>query len=981
MAIRVLLVVLYAALLVMAASPAAAGSNDLRVLVMEWITEKLEAEPFDAPTTQGVLVNFLLAAKHFNERRVDILPVLGTLGTCARNISIVAVCDEGGYHIKSAQALTDMKGTFDAVAGFASIAVQTGAVTANADYRAPVLSHWSSLISMTDPDNFPLFARTYWSDNIQVQVLRDLVVKQLKYSRVVTMYVDDDIVPGINAQLIKVFGADNVDVMSFPYDFEVPSTIESALARMKATDRTLIIFLGWESDIRDNVAKMACQAGLNSSEYLWIFTSVLDVAVDPEFTVSDPYVRDFLFGSLMLAFENPDPIHANSYLDLFSTEFADNEDALVSTFNDILPPHGFQNDSLGCKDSSVNISLPADFFSSFDPLSAQSVWFDAYDTIIAYGLAACQQTVKGGEGLMASLKLLKFDGMSGPIEFDSNGDRKRETTNIVLYNWIGQNGTSKLRTEQCAVWKSLPNGTWRFFNESTLQFRSGRGFKSLSGEFTLPVQTMNYLPDGLQKLGYAEVAFGIFASLCCLMWMLRHRHSPVIRAGQINFLAAVCVGCIFASFSILPLTADDSPSNPLRVYLDTSCMAAPFLFFLSFQLVLGVLLGKTIRAHYVFSRKSLYHGRVKIVHILFIIATMLSIALALLLAWYFVSPMVFKRIPTLFNNHAQVLDSRGECTFMTPEGPGFFAALAVFHVIALILLRIAASLSENFVEERNLSVALLQTFLLAVPGVIAVFSSPIGRFVLLSTLILFCVFVTLLFVFYPKYVIENDYRKRMLVLAQRGDNPNYNKEEGFVDILTGLRIPAVQAKFEKFAKENYVTESFLFIVDVHQFQEDFEKQNNVIRQDHFRSILSVYIEAGSLLQINISEKCRVSMEKKAKAIFAGREILLADFFEPALKEVADMLNPTSWSAFVQDGGMFNVRASLIPRKGGVLSWMMPSASVGTAAAYVTNSSNNSGGGGARNSTNLDQDKTSSLSFDSISNKKNAAAVVNASPIM
>eukprot|EP00966_Prymnesium_polylepis_P194546 4510191-Prymnesium_polylepis.1 len=64
-----------------------------------------------------------------------------------------------------------------------------------------------------------------------------------------------------------------------------------------------------------------------------------------------------------------------------------------------------------------------------------------YDCVIALAIAM-SRAANPADGVEVSDKFrsARFDGASGDVQFDSNGDREQSSISYVLYNWVA-NGT------------------------------------------------------------------------------------------------------------------------------------------------------------------------------------------------------------------------------------------------------------------------------------------------------------------------------------------------------------------------------------------------------------------------------------------------------------------------------------------------------------------------------------------------------------
>jgi len=898
-----------------------ASSAEVRILVPLWLTDVGYNVSWDLEATQAEAASFALAVRHFNDRRADILPVLATVATCQKNLTLVKMCDDSGNPRRVSRLLEEFSGQYDIISGLASIAARDATSFVDATSNMAVLSHWASEDVLGDKTTYPWFSRTFISDRAMHSKIARFIA-QVGYSNVAIVYVDQDTVPAVSKLLDSLLNELQVDAHSFPYVFDDVDSLEKALRRVKQTERNVIIYLGWADELVSDVPRIAHELGLDSDEKLWIFTPI-DVYPSNDEIAADETLKSFLRGSLYFEFVNPNDTLARNFLNRFDTEFA-SDTSIVPFINARLPPSGAMNEYGGsCQNDALSMHLDPNYFTEVDRSTFGVAQLTAYDAIMAIGLAACTDQSStmpaDGEEFSELIRAVKFEGLSGRVEFTETGDRNESATTFTVSNWqLKEDGSLQL----VPVGEYLTaNDVWYFTDPDSIQLKAGAGLGALPGNFTTPYEVRNYLPDALRILGYFEVAVGLIACIGCLVWMFIHRDSPVIRASQPIFMATMVLGCMIVTTAILPLTTGDSPSNPIQGST-ASCMAQSYMFFLGFSIILGSVVGKTLRAYFIYERRSLYHQRMKRRHVFAIVIGLICADLALLISMEKVAPFTWTRLTVAVDQRGGVLESRGECSFVVDSrSRGFFAGLVAIYGLSILAFRWASGLSKKrFVEERNASTALIQLFILVVPAIAAAFSFVIGRFVIISTYFLVSVFVVLVFAFLPKYLILREQSRHARVRAEiEKDKVENGAANNDVDVLDGLRIPMVQVKFERFAEENYVTESYLFVVDVIAFKEEFEKESFSWRATKANSIVNIYIEEGSLLQVNISDRCRNQTLERYKKSVAGRELLSEDLFDAALKEIAEMLNFGAWGQFVQEGGMYNVRNSLIPRSK-VMGW-------------------------------------------------------------
>ena len=143
-----------------------ATKEPLRLLVIDWISNFYSTNaPQSYEMHLPVPVNFLLAAKHINERRSDILEVL-QLEQCNRNVSVTAFVDDGGNSAKAMYAITQYASTIDAIVGLGSSLTGLHIALEGTVHSKPIVSHWVTSPAFNNKVAYPFFARTSSSDEI-----------------------------------------------------------------------------------------------------------------------------------------------------------------------------------------------------------------------------------------------------------------------------------------------------------------------------------------------------------------------------------------------------------------------------------------------------------------------------------------------------------------------------------------------------------------------------------------------------------------------------------------------------------------------------------------------------------------------------------------------------------------------------------------------------------------------------------------------
>jgi hypothetical protein len=133
---------------------------------------------------------------------------------------------------------------------------------------------------------------------------------------------------------------------------------------------------------------------------------------------------------------------------------------------------------------------------------------------------------------------------------------------------------------------------------------------------------------------------------------------------------------------------------------------------------------------------------------------------ALLVAWTIVAPLKYVRVLEFINEFNQPVSSYGICLGPAPASGAFVGCLCALHgVLIIVTMRITQRLSRvpaKYQETRWINIAALSTgqvYLIGLPSAVAVYGSPIGRFLVLSTVTFISCAVLLIAMFYPKYMM------------------------------------------------------------------------------------------------------------------------------------------------------------------------------------------------------------------------------------
>lgn len=775
----------------------APASPDTRVLNLAYFDWSSVDQPLTSTTpprvwgvanfTQGLSATFLVAAEHFNERRVDVLPDLGRVvaSGCNKNVSVVVFCETAGNARRSAGDTMWALNNFpvDAVVGYGGIdELMAGGLVAQEFDDLPIISHWVTSPRSYDSTVFRTFARTTPSDFAGADKTVALL-GQLQYARVAMLYLSPDGAEFAKYLAFRAAGRNiSVTATSFKYGVANSDDVDASVKIVAASGLRVVVCATWAFLLPQIAAAAEKYGMLDDDERLFIFTYMGDAPGAAAFS-DFPTLRRLMHGSLFVH------IAANTDQDSnwsrFKSNFPDSARHLAK-MNALLPPHGAGNDSQRCRDYSLQYQLPADFFTPSNAALGNAVWGYAYDAVMTLGFASCALDPTGpavprGEALYREALRVDFRGMSRTrVRFDpATGDRDSDTAGFSLTNFALQSDGSMLIRVVGEF--DVASSSFRV-NDSTVTWRSNAtGVDRRPPDVIRPLENRNYLPRWAKSLGYAEVALVQATAAATLVSLVAWRKDVVVVNGQPALLHLTWLGCAIASWAIFALTVDDDPSDAYAAHASEACMAAPALFSFGVSLALASLTAKTYRVYKLFVNRKLRVVRFRVGKALALVVVTLGVVVAVLAAWIARAPLFWLRTVNFYDGQGFPLASAGTCAG-TDETLGFAVAVASLFALALVCAAVAAhavrNVPDEYQESRWIALVLLfvaEIYIVAVPTVVAVWPvGGAGRFMLLSTIVFVNTELVLVLVFAPKVfavVTKSDLWARVMGASASATDP------------------------------------------------------------------------------------------------------------------------------------------------------------------------------------------------------------------
>jgi hypothetical protein len=748
---------------------------NFRISAHNWDTYPHTDPPqiWDDLFTKGMSYMYLLATIHFNERRTDLIPDLSRVSSCNKQLEMLTYCDNSGVSMRAArdvQWIWSHFGGFDGLVGLGDpTTAQIGSVIlqsiAGSNNPLPIMGGPMPDASLNDRYMYSNYARIVVPDTDVVASLVDVIV-QLKFKSVSFVYMTD---AAQFAQFTKdALEGNGITMHGFEFTYgnnSEPSSIREAVKSVSKLGLNVIISACWTDQI-SVIADAAVDFGLVRDDTLWILT-YMERALNEQDFMDNNNLAKFLTGTLFLtgAGVNNDIWH--NFIDKFDTN-----EQYRTYINSLVPPHGTGNDPETCENSDLQYQVPPNFFNNAGKFG-NFLWAGVYDAVLAMGIALCDVAPTGGNPIGSKIvdrwmsPDFNFTGLSGLIKFDpTTGARTAgaagfslvnfylSSTNTGNYSLAG--GGGGIVSSIVAKW-SDEKQTFEWEKDgTTVHFRSGVGLDKVTLDLTPPPHEKNLLPSWTRSLAYAELAIATLFCLGCWIWILINREERVVVNGQGQLLQIICLGNLVATWTIFPLSIDDGPDNSFSSSPSQSCMAAPILFSVGFQLALAALLGKLRRIHRIFVNKGLKNRVIRASHVYWFIAMIMIIQLLVLAIWIGVAPLQWERVIDFTDINGYPRISHGSCAATNTSG-GFLIAVFIIYGFSLACASYLAykvkDLPSEFQESQFIGIAVLsvtEVYFIAVPTIIASWNNVIGRFVLMTSVVFLTVMVMQGLIFIPK---------------------------------------------------------------------------------------------------------------------------------------------------------------------------------------------------------------------------------------
>ena len=657
-----------------------------------------------------------------------------------------------------------------------------------------MISYTATAADLRDKTKFPTFHRVTSSDTQLAEMIVQTFVA-FNYRKVGVIHIDDGFGNSLKNEILSFSESHGIRVRAYAFSSSasgqnLANQLRAALRAIVAEQINVIFFTGLVSEVDWYMAEAADELNwVHGKLYLGIRNFIGDIvrnAPKPEL------VKRFLHGSLNLV---------RGY-NRSSPEF-ESMKAHWPHFNvsDVQPAFPVT------KPNGPNYTVPLNFFTNAVDIHAPRYFAFpyAYDSIVAIGLASCGPN----QTLLQNLRTVEFNGVSGRIKLDQNLDRAAETTMIMMQNVLVDDDSVSL------VEVARADGhIWTFTEPITFN----DGSDTPPSDVDSPENMIDLIPPGAQAFGWILTVLAIGFTLLIAILVLRQRSSPIFKESQPLVLGLLLLGCGLMGGSIAALINENTDG----------CMTFPWLFGLGFTLCLACLIAKSIAIASRWSWLSSSRGKgsrrgdstqqrgdtaplltensstvimeVSQVKLVFLIAVLLAVEVALLIAWQVIAPLTSELSVSQQDAEGHPLHSSIVCTNSSEQTTTFFA-LAVAYMCVLVVFALAVSIwirnaPDQYQEAKMTAVAglfMFQVFFIAIPTAAVVWGNALPRFLVLACLTFILCLIVLFTMFVPKIYKLRFTASQPSASENRSPHNLPERETESTGMMMGRRIPIAES--------------------------------------------------------------------------------------------------------------------------------------------------------------------------------------------
>ncbi|XP_033640825.1 gamma-aminobutyric acid type B receptor subunit 1-like [Asterias rubens] len=343
---------------------------------------------------------------------------------------------------------------------------------------------------------------------------------------------------------------------------------------------------------------------------------------------------------------------------------------------------------------------------------------------------------------------MTFQGVSGPVQFDPNGDRLGllEILQMQAGNFVSVG----------IVDPTVDSGRDIEFNENYPIVWQGRAPPI---DFIITRETRQTIRLPVVITGSIFAALGIVLACCFLTFNVRYRKKRVIKMSSPNINNLMLIGGMLAYTSVIFLGVDTGIASAETFIL--MCKAKTWCLSIGFSLAFGSMFSKTWRVHKIFTNKTAMKTVLMRDQWLFgYVAALVLIDVVILVLWEIIDPVLVKEHYGRTVTHQKNDDIVYISTHTICESANHIYWIGSFYVINGLLLVFGAFLAWEtrkvsipaLNDSKNIGICVYNVLILSFVGatVSFVLVESNTHYSLIATLIWVATTLTLCVVFVPK---------------------------------------------------------------------------------------------------------------------------------------------------------------------------------------------------------------------------------------
>ncbi|XP_071846264.1 gamma-aminobutyric acid type B receptor subunit 2-like [Apostichopus japonicus] len=271
------------------------------------------------------------------------------------------------------------------------------------------------------------------------------------------------------------------------------------------------------------------------------------------------------------------------------------------------------------------------------PYAYDAVWAGALAINSSYSqlgreslLNFSNPTFYQSEVLMSNLNSTQFDGVSGRVAFNDDGDRM---------------GIYKITR--------FVNGTYvdiaRYYQKEDNMEWSKTKYEIWGGEPPPDQASISVQLDKVSMQLFVAMScisfIGMLTAAAFLVFNIHYRNERLIKMSSPNLNNLIIIGCTLCYVTIILIGIESRLSDP------TICQLRTWIFTISFTLSFGAMFSKTWRVYSIFTNKKMQKRVIKDHRLFVMVGVLLLIDIIILTAWEFITqPTIVKKTITEYRD-------------------------------------------------------------------------------------------------------------------------------------------------------------------------------------------------------------------------------------------------------------------------------------------------------------------------------------------